>query len=44
MREHHWSPSIIDELFLDDADYRGALFVYNDIVEVNEKIKRANKR
>lgn len=38
IREHHYSPQQIDCLFVDEIDYHGIRWLYNDIKEVN-KIK-----
>ena len=39
VREHHWSPSEFKSLYLDDADFFGLEFWFNDVVEVNESLK-----
>lgn len=40
VREHHWPPHIIDNLFLDDQDYKGLEFWYNDICKVHEELTK----
>jgi len=40
IREHHLTPSVIDAFFLDDNDYHGLEFWYNDVVEVNKTINK----
>lgn len=32
-RSHHYPPDVIDELFLDDNDYHGLEWLYNDVIE-----------
>ena len=42
VREHHWSPNDIDGLYLDNVDYSGLEFWYNDIVETHKEVKKKN--
>lgn len=44
VREHHFPPKVIDAFFLDEIDYRGLEFWYNDIVEVDKEIKSKQKK
>lgn len=44
IREYHWTPDIIDKLFVDDIDYHGIIWHYNDIKEVNEEIQKSIKK
>jgi hypothetical protein len=39
IREHHWPPHVIDNLFLDDQDNWGLEYIYNDILDAIEKMK-----
>jgi len=39
VREHHWSPEIIKELFHDNIDYLGLVYWYNDVCEVIDDVK-----
>jgi hypothetical protein len=39
VREHHWSPDVINDLFLDDFDFFGLEFWYKDVIETNKKEK-----
>jgi len=39
VREHHWSPSEIGGLFLDNKDEKGLEFWYEDILQVQEEMK-----
>lgn len=39
VREHHFSPAEIDAFFIDDADYWGIEYWYNDIKEVTLELK-----
>jgi len=39
VREHHFHPNEIGVFFVDDIDYRGIKYWYNDIVEVIEQNK-----
>lgn len=43
VREHHWEPSIIGRLFLDDQDEEGLLYWYEDVVYCIKKIKQEVK-
>ncbi len=40
VREHHWPPHIIKELYLDNEDYQGLEYWYNDVKEVSDKLKK----
>ena len=42
VREHHWSPDIINGLYLDDIDRFGLEYWYNDIIECVKEIKKKN--
>lgn len=44
IRFHHWTPEIIDGLYLDGADHFGIEWLYNDVVEYNREIKGRNKK
>lgn len=44
VREYHWPPDHIGGLFIDDMDYKGLEFWYNDVIEVIEKIKPPDKK
>lgn len=39
VREHGWPPDKIGGLFVDDQDYEGIEFWYNDCVKVSDEIK-----
>lgn len=39
IREHHYSPQVIDGLYLDDIDYHGLVWLYNDIKQVHSELK-----
>lgn len=38
VREFKWPPNVIGGLFIDDEDYRGIMFWYNDLAEVIEEV------
>jgi hypothetical protein len=44
VRYHHWTPKTIESLYLDDADFFGLLYWYDDVMEVikeiNEKLPK----
>lgn len=44
VREHHWTPQKIESLYLDDADFFGLKFWYNDVREVNRELKVKKKK
>ena len=35
-----WAPDILGALFIDDRDYEGLQFWYNDIKEQSDKLKK----
>jgi coproporphyrinogen III oxidase len=39
-REHHWPPSVIGGLYVDDIDYQGIEYIFNDIQEVYKATKK----
>jgi hypothetical protein len=39
VREHHWLPEEIAKLKLDDEDYKGLGFWYNDVINVINELK-----
>lgn len=43
VREHHWTPEIINGLYLDDIDRFGLEYWYNDVKECVNEIKKKNK-
>lgn len=44
IREYHWTPKDIDNLFFDDDDYHGIFYIFNDLVEANEQVKKARNK
>lgn len=38
-REYHWAPNIIGAFFIDDNDWHGLEFWYNDVNEMNKELK-----
>lgn len=44
VREHKWTPQVINSLYLDDTDYFGLEWWYNDVCKVNEEMKSKNKK
>jgi hypothetical protein len=39
VREHKWPPEIIGGFFIDDIDYNGLEFWFNDVKEMYKKPK-----
>lgn len=44
VREHHWSPRIVGDFFIDREDYKGLEFWYNDMAEVNNDLKKITEK
>ncbi len=42
VRENHWPPSVLEGLFFDREDYLGLIFWYEDLLEVNDELKKKN--
>lgn len=40
VREHHWSPEIIGDLFIDGIDHEGLEYWYNDVCEAIAELKK----
>lgn len=43
-REFKWSPGILGDLFFDDQDYKGLIFWYKDVEEMNKQLKDKSKK
>lgn len=39
VREFHWTFLVIEQMYLDDEDYKGLEFWYNDIVAMSAELK-----
>tara|TARA_R110000824_G_C15199340_1_gene675540 strand:+ start:519 stop:707 length:189 start_codon:yes stop_codon:yes gene_type:complete len=39
VNEYHWPPNQIDNLFLDDYDYHGLKYWYDNAKEMHDKMK-----
>ena len=44
VREHHFTPSEIDAFFLDEKDYHGLIFWYEDIRQVHEELNNIKNK
>ena len=40
VRNFNWTPNVIDELFLDEIDYKGIMFWYFDLIEQKKKVEK----
>jgi hypothetical protein len=40
VNEYKWSPEIIGDLFFDSEDYHGLEFWYNNVKEMNDRMKQ----
>ena len=43
VNQHHWSPSIIDQMYLDHLDYHGIGYWYDNAKEMHDKMKKPGK-
>lgn len=43
VREHHWSPTEINGLYLDDIDHFGLIYWYEDIKSMIADLKNKQK-
>ena len=43
VRAHHWDPEIIENLYLDDTDFLGLLYWYNDVLDEYKEVKGIKK-
>ena len=43
VREYHFTPETIDDLFMDDVDYHGLLFWYDDTLQIQKELKTPKK-
>lgn len=37
VREHKWLPKDLGSLFIDEQDYRGLIYWYDDVIEMHKK-------
>lgn len=44
VREHHWAPATIGALYFDAEDREGLEYWYNDIIEVDKKLKEKTSK
>ncbi len=40
VREHHWSPDIIGDLFFDAEDHYGLVFWYDDLIQMHKDLEK----
>jgi hypothetical protein len=40
VNEYHWSPNIIDNMYLDDFDYHGIFYWYETIKQMHNKLEK----
>jgi hypothetical protein len=40
VREFHWPPEVIGGFFIDDQDYKGLEYWYDDVREINTPPKK----
>jgi hypothetical protein len=40
VREHHWSPEIVGDLFINGYDHESLEYWYDDCVEANAELKK----
>ena len=43
VREFKYTPKDIDELYLDEIDYHGLIFWYNDVLQIQKDLKTPKK-
>jgi hypothetical protein len=43
VRENKWAPDIIGALFVDEIDFHGLEYWYNDSVEMDKELKNKNR-
>jgi hypothetical protein len=39
VREHHWTPNTINDLYVDDMDHFGIEYWFDDVKEVSDSLK-----
>ena len=39
VREYHFFPNVIGELYIDNQDFEGLEYWYDDVVEVNKQLE-----
>ena len=41
-RFHHWTPNVLNGLYLDDEDHFGLIYWYNDVLKVISELESQN--
>lgn len=41
---HHWPPSEIEKMFVDDLDFKGIVYWYDELVRLNKIMKQQQKQ
>jgi len=44
VREHKWTPSVINSLYVDEIDYQGLIYWYKDVLVVVKELKGNQKK
>jgi len=44
VRFHHWEPEKIDKLFMDDFDFKGLYYWYEDVKDYNRQLEESTKK
>lgn len=37
---HHWTPKTISKMYVDDYDFKGLVYWYNELVRINKQMKQ----
>jgi hypothetical protein len=40
VREYHFSPATVGDFYLDEIDFNGLRFWYDDVLEIHEAMKK----
>jgi hypothetical protein len=40
VREHHWTPDYIADLYADEDDWHGLIWWYSDVVACHKELKK----
>ena len=43
VRFHHWTPQQLSEMYIDDEDYLGLLYWYEDLKDYDKEVKKSIK-
>jgi hypothetical protein len=38
--EYHWTPKVISNMFVDDYDFKGLIYWYDELIRIDKQMKK----